>query len=508
MLYFVISIYVVAALIALCAMPAAMALARRFGLVDKPDAVRKLHETVIPLVGGIVVFVAGVIAFFSIFWAWPSIDRWSEDVLELFGLLAAATLIVLVGFLDDRFGLRGRQKLAGQILAVTILVACGFQVRRVDLFGFPVEFGTFAFLVVYVWCLAAINSVNLLDGADGFAATIGIVISVALSIMALSRNQFLDAGICLALAGALSGFLWYNFPPAKVYLGDAGSMLIGLVLAAVTIRCSFKQAAAYAFFAPVALLAIPLIDTGAAIVRRRFTGRSIYMEDRGHLHHVMAKQGLSPRASLLWVFLLSATTACGATLSILTRQSEYAFASVFVVLVVMVVGRIFGVAELRLFLNKLGAIAASFVKISKRRKEFGRGISVQLQGHRDWTTVWQRLHEFAQEHELLEIMLDINAPWMHEGYHALWRRSGIKSSPSREWHFELPLIVEGGILGKVKAAASRDCRFSHHEIVTHLLKLTYDIELELGRASTNATTLNEPPAGGNLIAAANPGTIE
>ncbi|HMP79561.1 MAG TPA: MraY family glycosyltransferase, partial [Pirellulaceae bacterium] len=430
-------------------------------------------------------------SFILVLSVWPELSWRADDAWELGALLGAGTLIFIVGLLDDRFGLRGRQKLAGQILAVTILVAFGYQVRRVDLAGFTFEFGTFAFIVVYAWCLVTINSVNLLDGADGFAATVGIVVSVSLSVMALSRNQFLDAGVCLALAGALTGFLWYNFPPAKVYLGDAGSMLIGLVLGAVAIRCSFKQAAAYAFFAPVALLAIPLIDTGAAIVRRRFTGRSIYMEDRGHLHHIMAKQGLSPRISLLWVFLLSATTACGATLAMITKQSEYAIASVFVVIVVMIAGRIFGVAELRLFLNNAKGVVTSFIKLPMRRTESNLGTTVRLQGQRDWNQTWERLYEFAQEHELLDMMLDINAPWMHEGYHAHWRRRGIKSSPSREWHFEVPLIVAGGILGRVKASASRDCRYTHHEIVSHLLKLTYDIELELGRESERMAA-NEP----------------
>ena len=136
MLYFVITIFAIALLISLCTMPLAMKLARAVGLVDKPDAVRKLHDKVTPLAGGLVVFVATVLSFILVLSVWPELSWRADDAWELGALLGAGTLIFIVGLLDDRFGLRGRQKLAGQILAVTILVAFGYQVRRGGLAGF------------------------------------------------------------------------------------------------------------------------------------------------------------------------------------------------------------------------------------------------------------------------------------------------------------------------------------------------------------------------------------
>jgi UDP-GlcNAc:undecaprenyl-phosphate GlcNAc-1-phosphate transferase len=466
--------FLTAAVLVLALLPLFARVARRVGLVDKPDNTRKLHKTAIPLVGGLTVFFSGIIAV-VVALVFGKVELVGDDPRELLGLLAASTVLVIVGVLDDRFNLRGRQKLFGQIIAVTLLILTGYQFTEFVLI-YPVRFGIFSVLVIYAWCLVAINAMNLLDGADGFASTIGIVSSLAMGILAVSQEKYVDATICLALAGGLLGFLRYNFPPAKAYLGDTGSMLIGLVLAAVAIRSSFKQAALYSVAAPVAMLAIPFIDTTAAIIRRRFTGRSIYHEDRGHMHHVMAKRGLGPVTSLVWVALLCATTAIGGVLAIVMRQSEYAIISIALVLFVMVTARIFGRAESELLFRKLSSIAKSFLSISNREEQRVVETAVQIQGQRAWEDSWLRLVDFAGDHELNQITLDVNAPWMHEAYHADWKKSGVRNSPSQQWQVELPLIVSNRILGRVNVKADRTNRIPHHDVVLNLMKLTSDIE--------------------------------
>jgi len=299
---------------------------------------------------------------------------------------------------------------------------------------------------------------------------------LAMGTLAVFQEKYVDATICLALAGGLLGFLRYNFPPAKAYLGDTGSMLIGLVLAAIAIRSSFKQAALYSVAAPVAMLAIPFIDTTAAIIRRRFTGRSIYHEDRGHMHHVMAKRGLGPVTSLVWVALLCITTAIGGVLAIVMRQSEYAIISILLVLIVMVTARIFGRAESELLYRKFASVAKSFLSVSNRKDQRVVETAVQIQGQRTWEDSWLRLVDFAVEHELNQITLDVNAPWMHEAYHADWKKSGVRTSPSQQWQVELPLIVANRILGRVTVKADRTNRIPHHDVVLNLMKLTSDIE--------------------------------
>ncbi len=462
-------------------------LAAPLGLLDQPDNNRKLHKTAIPLVGGVSIFFAASLTCIAVYFLGNTYfaDQLvfkPGDASQFLGLLIGSAVLLTVGVVDDSVGLRGRQKLIGQVIAIGILIAFGFDFERMKLLDTTISFGDVSFIIVVVWCLAVTNSVNLLDGADGFAATIGIVMSVALGIMALfhPNGRMFDAVIVLALAGGLLGFLRYNFPPAKVFLGDAGSMLIGFVLAAISIRCALKQHTSYAFFAPLALLAIPFLDTTAAIIRRKLTGRSIYAVDRGHLHHSLMKRGFGPRLSLLWVGLLCATTAAGGTIAFVSQQPEYAIVSVVIVVLVMISGRLFGVAEVELVSNKAVAIGKSFVRGNKKRPDdrFNQS-TVQLQGHRNWREIWDELCEFSDDHELNEIVFDINLPWLHESFHAKRRKTDVPQVENDEWYSQVPFIVDGKIFGRVELLASKGCRFSHHDILSNLMKLVADIEPRL-----------------------------
>jgi UDP-GlcNAc:undecaprenyl-phosphate GlcNAc-1-phosphate transferase len=489
---------------ALLAVPVLSKLGQRVGLVDHPDDKRKLHKSAIPLIGGLAVFLSALLAVALATWlgiqfqtqflnwsrplASAGLEHFAQSVLsvrpvdywELFGLALGSAVILAVGVLDDRFGIRGRQKLFGQFVATTILIIFGYHFEQVTFAGFTVKFDVFSVLFVYAWVIAAINSVNLLDGADGMAGTIGIVMSVSLGIMAMHLGQVLNAIIAFAFAGALAGFLKFNFPPAKVYLGDAGSMLIGFVLSALAIRSMSKQTSAFAFFAPLALLAIPFIDTAAAIIRRRLTGRSIFEVDRGHLHHNLMKRGFSPRISLLWVFALTLTTAAGGILSLINQHSHYALASIALVIVVMMANRIFGNAEFLLVTRK----ASNFAKAILKAADDNTNLNVQqsivhVQGNRDWNHIWQQLSDFADEHGLLELTLDLNAPWIHESFHATRRRKDLPRGGNHEWYAQLPLIAGKRLFGRIELLGSGTEALSHNQIVRSLLTVTQSIEREL-----------------------------
>lgn len=495
--------FIAAFILTLVLIPFASTLGRRVGLVDHPDDKRKLHKTSIPLIGGISVFVAVAItaplaiyfglAYESTFMSlnksllsWIPVD-FSRRVLvlrpndfwELIGLLIGSSVLLVVGVLDDRFGIRGRQKLFGQFVATTVLIIFGYHFEQVTFAGFTINFDVFSIFFVYAWVIAAINSVNLLDGADGICATIGIVMSISLCLMAIYLGQMVNAILALAVAGGLFGFLRYNFPPAKVYLGDTGSMLIGFVLSALAIRCTFKQTSAFAFFAPMALLAIPFIDTAAAIIRRRLTGRSIFAVDRGHLHHSLMKHGYSPKVSLLWVAVLCTTTATGGVLSLVYKQSEYAAASIVIVLVVMLVCRIFGVAEFQLVTRKANSVAKSLFDLRNPERSNVEQSVVHVQGSRDWQHIWQPLADFADRHQLVELKLDLNAPWMHESFHATHARKDVPRGTNHEWYVQLPLIADGRLYGRVELTGSGQEALSHHEIIANMMEVNLGIEAAL-----------------------------
>ncbi len=480
--------FAIAMLGALLAIPLLSAAARRVQLVDAPDEARKLHQNSIPLVGGISIFLAtlfalGSLYFLKTYWI-PSWEYWNLDLdidqhdwIELWGLLIGGGVLLLVGILDDRYGIRGRQKLLGQIVACSIVIFSGYKFYYIELYGIRFEFGSFAALVSYLWLLGAINSVNLLDGADGFAGTVGALMGASFCIMSLVTGNPLDAAITAAFTGAVIGFLRFNLPPAKAYLGDAGSMLIGFLFGALAIRCTFKTASAYAFFGPMALLTIPLIDTTAAIIRRRLTGRSIFAVDRAHLHHTLASHGFGPRRSLLLVAMLSTLSALGGVMTVMTRQSEWAVISMGIVVAFLVSSRIFGFAEFQLLYNKFLSFARSFVSIGRKANSNSTDSTVQLQGIRDWQLIWQNVREFAEKHEFRTLKLHLHLPWLHEIFHAQYSKTGTELlEQDGEWYLVAPLNVRNRLIGEVEVVAFTSDQITPYETISQLIELLSDLE--------------------------------
>ena len=490
--------------------------ARAVGLVDNPDKLRKLHEQPIPMVGGLAVFCAVSLIVFSvcIFWhIYPSLITRAdgkiasllgfprdflalrkitpEDIFQYTGLFTGAVLLLIVGLLDDRFGIRGRQKLFGQFLATTVLILFNYKFEQLEMIGFSFPLQTFSVFFVYCWVIASVNSVNLLDGADGIAGTIGVIMSIAMAIMMLSMGRVIDGIMAVAIAGSLIGFLRFNFPPAKVYLGDSGSMLIGFLLSAMAIRCTFKQNSFYAFLAPIALLSIPFIDTGAAIVRRRLMGRSIFAVDRGHLHHTLMKQGYSPRISLMWVALLCTMSAAGGTMALVLRQAEYAAVAIVCVIAVMITCRIFGVAEYELVMKRGYSFARSLFMPKLADNQPLQESSVHVQGSRDWKSTWNEFCEFAYQHQLTKLTLDVNAPWLHESFHATVKGTEKSRESSDIWKSVVPLLVDGRVFGSIEIKCSKDAPLNHQATIRSLMNMTAELENEIALI-TDATTLPSP----------------
>ncbi|MFH1919099.1 MAG: MraY family glycosyltransferase, partial [Planctomycetota bacterium] len=401
--------------------PAVIRMSRRFGLVDRPDVDRKLHSQAIPLGGGVSVLVAGVLSLTVLL---SLRNGWSQilpaDASFLAGLAWSAVAICGVGLLDDRAELKGRQKLAGQIVAVGILMLSGLLIRNVEILGWKVQLGLLAVPFTLFWMLGAINALNLLDGADGVAGSVGVILSLALACLAALTGHQTDAAVALVMAGSLMGFLNYNLPPARIFLGDSGSMLIGLVVGAIAVRSSSEAPATVALVPATAILAIPILDVTMAILRRKLTGRSLYIADRAHLHHRLQRLGLNGLGTVAWISALCACTAMGAVASVYYHHETLALVIVVIVIGLLVATRVFGYTECLLVCRRLRTFVWSLIPLDDNTAKQSRQLCTHLQGDRQWDKAWRTLVDFAERSELSMVQLNITVLALHEDYHALW----------------------------------------------------------------------------------------
>ena len=463
----------VALVVSLIYTPMVRRLALKYGFVDHPDGKRKIHTDATALGGGYAILIAGLLGVVVATIVARYITNYfeAESVIiprrgSLAGLALASIVLCVVGLLDDRFTMRGGIKLVWQIIAASlvIFVGSGLQIDKILLFGFMAEFGLagqfVGLLFAMVWLLGAINSVNLMDGVDGLASTIGLIFSITLGAMAImtsqnSTNHMVDAMIAFSMAGALLGFLRYNFAPAKIYLGDAGSMLIGLVLGTIALRCSIKEATTVAFAGPLAIMAIPMFDSLAAILRRKLTGRSIYASDRGHIHHRLLTRGLSHRQAVLLIGALCGMTACGSLASVYFANEMLGILVVVSVLILMVGARIFGHVELLLLNNRLLGFGRSFLTYATNNDSDAHHGSVQLQGSREWEDLWEAIIDSAERFHLIHIRLNLVLPHLHEDFYATWSRKS-RMSRDLQWHTTLPLIVDGELIGRLEVSGAQE----------------------------------------------------
>jgi UDP-GlcNAc:undecaprenyl-phosphate/decaprenyl-phosphate GlcNAc-1-phosphate transferase len=466
-----------ACVVSLALVPVVKRACDRFDLTDRPDNHRKLHRQPVALGGGVVAFLStlGVSLPLLLLRSEVAPSLHSSGG-ELIGLLLAGMIILLVGIVDDAVGLRGRQKLLGQLIACSVLLPFGIVIERLRFFGWTVELGLLSVPVTLIWLLAAINAINLLDGINGLAAIIGIIDSLAIAILSAILGHRSQALVGAAFAGSLLGFLRYNFPQAKMFLGDAGSMLIGLMVGGLAVQTSLKGPGTVLLAAPLCLMTIPLFDSAAAMLRRKLTGRSIFIGDCAHLHHRLAERFGATRAVGI-VALSCGATASAALISVIWRNELIAVVSAAAIIVMFVVSRMFGYAELRLITSRLHSVARSLFRLNGQPCGPGVQSTVHFQGSREWEAVWAGLTEAVLDLPVNDIELTLSAPMIQEGYHASWRRRA--TDLANIWRFELPLVVAGHPIGHIRVVGERLPNFPAGALEKILLLFeTFESQLE------------------------------
>lgn len=306
-------------------------LSPRIGLIDQPVA-RKVHTTPTPLGGGLGI-VAGFLitasaAQVAVWWLLrqPELPLWIPDELrphlsgvmarsgEFWMLAVAGVIVATMGFLDDYRPLPWQPRLFMQLATAVALASCGF---RATVFASQPWIG---FVLTVLWIGLLINAFNFLDNMDALSSGIGLIASVMFSAVMLTSTsdpKWFVGGVLLVLAGSIAGFLCHNWPPARIFMGDAGSMFIGLMLACLTLHGTFydaKQSTRSVILAPLCVLAIPLYDFTSVMLIRISQGRSPFQADKSHFSHRLVELGMSRKDAVLTVHLCTITTGIGALL--------------------------------------------------------------------------------------------------------------------------------------------------------------------------------------------------
>ena len=276
--------------------------AEKVGAIDIPKDERRVHDHPIPRMGGLAIFIGFVL----------SLLIFVDVSTPVLGILLGALIIVVMGAIDDIVNLNAWIKLAGQIVAAVVAIRCGIvfdAISNPNPFSEQTTFVLASYLPIpltILWIVGCTNAVNLIDGLDGLAVGVSTISSLTMLVVALFVAEPNVAVILAALVGACLGFIPYNFNPAKIFMGDVGSQLLGFVLSTASILGMFKLHAMITFLVPLLALAVPLADTTFAFFRRIIHGQSPFHADKGHFHHRLLALGLNQKQAVAVLYGVSA----------------------------------------------------------------------------------------------------------------------------------------------------------------------------------------------------------
>ncbi|WP_028401468.1 glycosyltransferase family 4 protein [Ectobacillus panaciterrae] len=273
--------------------PFVIKLAFKIGAVDKPNA-RKVHQKITPRLGGLAIFIGVVVGYFVS-------GLYNERMTTI---VVGAIIIVIIGILDDIYELSPKWKLLGQVAAAVLIVKSGLTI---DILSIPFSdkyyhLGILSYPLTIVWIVGITNAINLIDGLDGLSAGISSIALATIAFMAFQGNIVLILTIAVIVIASTIGFLFYNFNPAKIFMGDTGALFLGYCISVLSLLGLYKSITLFSLLVPIIILGVPIFDTTFAIIRRIVNKKPISAPDKSHLHHRLLAMGFSHRKTVLLIY--------------------------------------------------------------------------------------------------------------------------------------------------------------------------------------------------------------
>jgi UDP-GlcNAc:undecaprenyl-phosphate GlcNAc-1-phosphate transferase len=278
-------------------------LAGRLEFIDVPGE-RKVHKKAIPYGGGVGIYMALVITLVAVFLVYPPAILFKREII---GLVLGGILVVSLGLWDDAHGAGASFKFSTEAAIAIIMYYFGFRIEKMSVPGFgTVELGWFGVLITIFWFLIMMNAINLIDGLDGLATGVTAIATITILIITFERGRPFEAILACTIIGLCAGFLPHNFHPAKLFMGDTGSLTLGFLLGSLTLTTSTKAPAFLTLMIPLVAIGMPIFDTIHAFFRRILTGQHPFRADTKHLHHRLLNLGLSQTRAVLLLYYISA----------------------------------------------------------------------------------------------------------------------------------------------------------------------------------------------------------